>query len=231
MNGDDSLELDANLVVNSSIYSKKKDNVFANHLNEDEMNYSKFKNEQSIDVESSNFHHVQVIDEDVENFTRRLDILVKNFKTDSLKDFMSIKRNLLKEQKNIIGTEKQKSDTIINNKNDEIEKLSFELNNTKNALAREISVKEKISAYLYNYRIKIRNSKLKKSGFSSLKDFLMKKKINAYHFNRLRHYAIMKYKSKAFGLILENYKECKNINIIMIKEKEFQVLIFKYRLN
>jgi hypothetical protein len=227
INGDDSLELDVNIIgnnINHSIYSKKKDNVFANNLNDnDDINYSKFKNEHNT-LDGSNFHHVQVIDEDVENFTRRLDILIKNFRTDSLKDFMGIKRNLLKEQKNVINSEKQKSDHIINQKNEEIDKHTAELNFTKNALCREISVKEKLAAFLYNYRMKIRHLKLKKSGFGGLKNFFIKRKKNAYHFNRLRNYVITKYKSKAYGLIMDNYKDCKNMNIIMIKEREFQVI-------
>jgi hypothetical protein len=30
------------------------------------------------------YHHVQIIDEDVENFKRRLDIMIKNFRTDTM---------------------------------------------------------------------------------------------------------------------------------------------------
>ena len=80
------------------------------------------------------YHHVQIIDEDVENFKRRLDIMVKNFRTDSLNHFMSIKRNLLFEQKSIIESEKKKYDALLSSKSDIIEHLKDDLAKTTAAL-------------------------------------------------------------------------------------------------
>jgi hypothetical protein len=182
-NRDDSMEKDfeavSNIVtnhINNSIYSRKKDtNVFINNnfLNEndeikDNTNNSKYKTKEegSINFDNTdNFHHVQVIDEDVENFTRRLDILLRNFRTDSLKDFMSIKRHLLSEQKNIINCEKEKSDSTIISKNNEIDVLNKLLNITKNNLNKENNTKEKLSLYLYNIRTYMKNKLLKSLGF------------------------------------------------------------------
>ena len=67
------------------------DDLLQNSNNNNEINN---ENNNEINNENNNFHHVQIIDEDVENFKRRLDILIRNFRTDTLKDFMSIKRNL-----------------------------------------------------------------------------------------------------------------------------------------
>lgn len=127
---------------------------------------------------NANFHHVQIIDEDVENFKRKIDILVKNFKTDSLKDFMSIKRHLLIEQKNTIEAEKQKCDALVGAKTDQIEHLKENLEKTRTALNKEIEIKEKLSMHFYNYRTNKKNQNLKKNIFAAINDHYVKKKNN-----------------------------------------------------
>ena len=88
------------------------------HENNDNIN-NNFNNDDNLENDNDNaYHHVQVIDEDVENFKRRLDIMMKNFRTDTLKDFMAIKRNLLIEQKACIENEKQKCDALLSSKSD-----------------------------------------------------------------------------------------------------------------
>ena len=127
---------------------------------------------------NQNFHHVQIIDEDVENFKRKIDILAKNFKTDSLKDFMGIKRNLLLEQKNIIDSEKQKCDALVGAKTDQIEHLKDCLGKTKNFLSKEIEIKEKLSFLFCKYKINRKNNKMKADVFGEIKKYYIRKKIN-----------------------------------------------------
>lgn len=132
--------------------------------------------ENEIQNNESNFHHVQIIDEDVENFKRRLDILVKNFRTDTLKDFMGIKRHLLTEQKSIIDSEKQKCDAMLSSKVDQIEHLKENLAKTKHALSNESEIKDRLGLYLYKLKSNKYNIKLKNKAFFGLKNYFMKKK-------------------------------------------------------
>lgn len=175
--------------INSPIYVKQD---ICNHKNNSDKNrkdsgdkfleLQNFNNCKDDDEDffnkKANFHHVQIIDEDVENFRRKIDILVKNFKTDSLKDFMSIKRHLLIEQKNAIEAEKQKCDSLVGAKTDQIEHLKENLDRTRNALNKEIEIKEKFSLHYYNYRTNKKNQNLKKNIFEAIKKNFIKKKTN-----------------------------------------------------
>ena len=117
-----------------------------NFTNENELN----ENENELNDNNENaYHHIQIIDEDVENFKRRLDIMVKNFRTDTLKDFMAIKRNLLIEQKACIENEKQKCDALLSSKGDLIEHLKDDLAKTQKSLNSQIIIKEKLVEILF----------------------------------------------------------------------------------
>jgi hypothetical protein len=172
---------------------------------------------------TENYHHVQIIDEDVENFKRRLDILLKNFRTDSIKDFMGIKRHLLTEQKNAIGSEKSRSDNIINIKDEQIDRLTYDLNNTTAALNRETSLKERMAIHLYKYKERKYNKDMKTNIFNAFKKFYLKQKKLNDLFNKLRVQAIYNYKLRGFGNLKQNYKEAKMTNVVLLKEKEFQL--------
>ena len=163
---------------NQIFINKKNNNEYADKtLDLHNLNNSK-DNDEDFFNKKDNFHHVQIIDEDVENFKRKIDILVKNFKTDSMKDFMSIKRHLLIEQKNTIESEKQKCDSLVGAKTDQIEHLKENLNRTRNALNKEIEIKEKLSLHFYNYRANKKNQILKNGIFGAIKDHFIRKKNN-----------------------------------------------------
>ena len=155
--------------------SQIKSNINNNNLNNSnftddllqnsEINSNKNKNENN--ENNNNFHHVQIIDEDVENFKRRLDILIRNFRTDTLKDFMSIKRNLLTEQKNVIENEKQKCDALISSKSDLIEHLKDDLALTQKNLNSQIIIKENVVNVIFNQKKKQIFKSFKKFGIQS----------------------------------------------------------------
>ncbi len=164
--------------------SQIKSNINNNNLNnsnftEDllqnsEINSNKNENKNN---ENNNFHHVQIIDEDVENFKRRLDILIRNFRTDTLKDFMSIKRNLLTEQKNVIENEKQKCDALISSKSDLIEHLKDDLALTQKNLNSQIIIKENVVNVIFNQKKNKYLNHLKNLAFNQvLKKYHNKKK-------------------------------------------------------
>lgn len=178
------------------------------------------------EVKDKKYHHVQIIDEDVENFKRRLDIMVKNFRADSLNDFMSIKRNLLSEQKTVIENEKQKFESILSTKTNQIENLKEALSQTKQQLLQEAEMKERLSLQIF----KIKNSKKqnykKKEAFEVIKsNFLFTRKSNKL-INTIRT-NIVEYnlKRKLFKLFVKDFNETKTKRIICEKEDAMNLQI------
>ena len=166
------------------------------------------------------YHHVQVIDEDVENFKRRLDIMVKNFRTDTLKDFMAIKRNLLIEQKTCIENEKQKCDALLSSKSDLIEHLKDDLAKTQKSLNSQIIIKEKLVEILFkkNHDKILKN--LKSLAFHGV--FLKyhnKKKVKKDKIKKMRKKHWDNYKNTFFKNLKQNWREMKIYKIVSVKEK------------
>jgi hypothetical protein len=128
--------------------------IFVSNISHIESNV--LENPNSANINKANtkdgYHHMQIIDEDVENFKRRLDIMIKNFRTDTLKDFMGIKRHLLLEQKSIIDSERQKCEALLAAKTDQIEHLKENLSKAKMAINYENEIKEKMGVYLFKFK-------------------------------------------------------------------------------
>jgi hypothetical protein len=82
------------------------------------------------------YHQLQVIDEDAEHFKAKLDNLINNFRTETLSEFMSIKRNLLEEQTDAIDSETRKYSKLLENRTNELDR-------TKEALAKKIKELER----------------------------------------------------------------------------------------
>ena len=210
--------------------SKIKSNINNNNLNnskftDDLLQKSEInsnKNENKNNENNNNFHHVQIIDEDVENFKRRLDILIRNFRTDTLKDFMSIKRNLLTEQKNVIENEKQKCDALISSKSDLIEHLKDDLALTQKNLNSQIIIKENVVNVIFNQKKNKYLIYLKKLAFINvLKKYHNKKKQKKNQkFNAINKYNL-KLKNFCFETLKKNWKEMKLFKIVSQKENEF----------
>lgn len=91
------------------------------------------------------YHHPQLIDEDVETFKAKLESSILSFKTDALKDFMSIKRNVLQEQSSTIDTERNKYLALLNSKQNEIESLKEDLASS-NKLNDDLRIRSEILA-------------------------------------------------------------------------------------
>jgi hypothetical protein len=187
----------------------------------DESNVARDTGYENIE-ERENFHHPQIIDEDVENFKRRLDITLKNFRTDTMKEFMSIKRHLLVEQKSIVDSEKQKCDALLSSKIDQIEHLKESLAKTKNALTKETEIKEKMGLCLFKLKNTKYIVKFKTAAFTNtIKKYYIRKKKNQTAFNKIRGNLLNKMKLKAFTNIKKNFEEIRVIKLIATKEKEF----------
>lgn len=65
-------------------------------------------------------HHIQILDEDAEHFRNKLDEMINKFKTETMSEFMSMKRGLLEEQQETIDMETQKYTRILENRNTEV---------------------------------------------------------------------------------------------------------------
>lgn len=82
------------------------------------------------------YHQLQVIDEDTEHFKQKLDGLINSFRTETLNEFMSIKRSLLEDQTNAIDGETRKYGKLLENRTNELDK-------TKEALGKKIKELER----------------------------------------------------------------------------------------
>ena len=227
-----------NIELNEDITNTEIQNIEDNHLSKDIKNAENdleneniqninenFSNENNIDnidnIEKDNaYHNVQVIDEDVENFKRRLDIMMKNFRNDTLKDFMAIKRNLLIEQKTCIENEKQKCDALLSSKSDLIEHLKDDFAKTQKALNNQVIIKEKLVEILF----KKNNDKLLKNKKSLafhgvLLKYHNKKKLKKDKIKEMRKKHWDKYKITFFKNLKQNWKDMKIYKIVSVKEK------------
>ena len=224
-----------NIELNEDIINTEMQNIEDNHLGTEIKNTENdlenqtnenicenFNNENNIDnIENDNaYHHVQVIDEDVENFKRRLDIMMKNFRTDTLKDFMSIKRNLLIEQKTCIENEKQKCDALLSSKSDLIEHLKDDLAKTQKALNNQIIIKEKLVEILFKKNHdKLLKSKKSLAFHGVLLKYHNKKKVKKDKIKEMRKKHWDNYKITFFKNLKQNWKDMKIYKIVSVKEK------------
>ena len=193
-----------------------------------ELNENDISNIPQVSGQDSNnnketYHHIQIIDEDVENFKRRLDIMIKNFRTDTLKDFMSIKRNLLIEQKSVIESERQKCDALLSTKSDLIEHLKDDLAKTQKLLNSQIIIKERINDIIFRQKFNSYSKKLKSLAFYNvLKKYHDKKKLKKDKEKKIKKRYNDNLKHFIFDNLKRNWKEMKIYKIVSAKEKECQ---------
>ena len=189
-----------------------------NFSNENDLNDN---NDNELNDNNENaYHHIQIIDEDVENFKRRLDIMVKNFRTDTLKDFMAIKRNLLIEQKACIENEKQKCDALLSSKGDLIEHLKDDLAKPQKSLNNQIIIKEKLVEILYKKNHDKILKRYKSLAFNGvLMKYHLKKKSKKDKIKKCRQNYWNKYKTIFFKNLKQNWREMQIYKVVSVKEK------------
>ena len=215
-------------ILNSEPKEEALNQIIQNNTehNLEEINFS---NENDLNDNNGNelndnnenaYHHIQIIDEDVENFKRRLDIMVKNFRTDTLKDFMAIKRNLLIEQKACIENEKQKCDALLSSKGDLIEHLKDDLAKTQKSLNNQIIIKEKLVEILYKKNHDKILKRYKSLAFNGvLMKYHLKKKSKKDKIKKCRQNYWNKYKTIFFKNLKQNWREMQIYKVVSVKEK------------
>ena len=214
--------LNNNIVNNPSEIKEDIINTNSNNNFEEEINLTN-ENESlnnNNELNDNGYHHVQIIDEDVENFKRRLDIMVKNFRTDTLKDFMAIKRNLLIEQKTCIENEKQKCEALLSSKGDLIEHLKDDLAKTQKALNNQIIIKEKLVEILFKKNHDKILKRYKSLAFHNvLMKYHLKKKAKKDKIKLCRKKYWNSFKTTFFKNLKQNWLDMKIYKIVSVKEK------------
>jgi hypothetical protein len=146
--------------------------------------------------------------------------MVKNFRTDTLKDFMAIKRNLLIEQKTCIENEKQKCEALLSSKGDLIEHLKDDLAKTQKALNNQIIIKEKLVEILFKKNHDKILKKYKSLAFHNvLMKYHLKKKSKKDKIKTCRKNYWDNYKKIFFRNLKQNWRDMKIFKIVSVKEK------------
>ena len=169
-------------------------------------------------------HHPQMIDEDVETFTHKLDTLILTFRTDSLKEFMRIKRNVLTEQSQKIEAEKNRCAALLSSKQDELERTKDELVLASGQAKRATTQVERLAAYLkkYNRHRVVFFYKV----FAGWRDILQQKKQHKRTMEmRLSHHK-KQVKAMAFGGWKRDYTIYKKKKNKEQEEQRIKVLLF-----
>ena len=147
-------------------------------------------------------HHPQVIDQDVENFTTRLDTLICQFRNESLKEFLTVKRSILHEQIHTIENEKKRSSALLSTKQDELQHLSENLNALQKSYNKSESQKEALSLLLASTKLHTLALCLKVKSFKSWFAFHKSKQhkrktyklIQKYHRRAIINYVYLPWK-------------------------------------
>lgn len=93
----------------------------------------------------------QMVDEDVTVFTNKLDSLILSFRTESLKEFIKMKRNILVEQAQRIDAARKNCDALLSSKQDELERTKDDLATTAAQSKRSSLQVEKLTSHLKKY--------------------------------------------------------------------------------
>ena len=79
-------------------------------------------------------HQPHIIDQDVEDFTTKLDLLVAQFRNESVREFLTVKRAILHEQISTIEGERKRCNAQLALKQDELEHMKEQLAITTSAM-------------------------------------------------------------------------------------------------
>lgn len=159
--------------------------------------------------QEQSYHHPQLIDEDVETFKAKLEASILSFKTEALKDFMSIKRNVLQEQSSTIDTERNKYNALLNSKQNEIETLKEELASA-NKLNDDLRIRSEILALMAGKNKSMMRLKVVQyKAFKALKDYAGFKKYSKNILQAKERENKLKMKRRVFQGWGKHWKEWK----------------------
>ena len=132
------------------------------------------------DIAKASSHHPILIDEDITNFTTCIDTVLSSFRGQALKDFITIKRNLLLEQSVTIQKEQEKFNLLLATKENEYEKLREEFVNLNIRKQNLDLILDKLSLYSKKMKIKTYSNIVLSKVFQHLKQYSETKKHNKY---------------------------------------------------
>ena len=128
---------------------------------------------------------------------------------------MTIKRNLLIEQKSVIESEKQKCDALLSSKSDLVEHLKDDLAKTQKLLNNQIIIKEKVTDVIFRQKYGKYQRNLKVLAFNGvLKKYHDKKKNKKNNEKKIRDTYHSHLKNRIFTFLKKNWKESKIFKIV-----------------
>jgi hypothetical protein len=89
-----------------------------------------------------------LLDEDVNNFTKRLELMLTHFKTESVSDFIAFKKQILNDQTTKIEKERKNADTLVSQKHKELTMIKEQMEETRRCNAKLESMNDAISLQL-----------------------------------------------------------------------------------
>jgi centrosomal protein POC5 len=113
-----------------------------------------------------------MIDQDVEDFTIRLDSLVSTFRNESVKEFLAMKRAVLHDQLTTIDTEKKRCNALLCAKQDEIEHLKEKLQTSLATCEHYDKQRNSLAVTTGLLRTKLTCAKLTSTTFKAWREFL-----------------------------------------------------------
>lgn len=137
-------------------------------------------------VQPSSRYQPQMIDQDVEDFTTKLDSLVSTFRNESVKEFLSMKRAVLHDQLTTIDTEKKRCNALLCAKQDEIEHLKEKLQTTLVTCETYDKQRNSLAVTAGLLRAKLVSAKLTAMTFKGWREFFARKKTE-HQLTRVAH--------------------------------------------
>lgn len=237
-----SIQQDNNRIQYSTKHIKKKNNNSSNNNNIKEQraqlkkiinnlaedNFTNLEiNDDSLILHSNEnnytYYQEQIIDEDIEIFKKRFNIMLKNFKNETLQEIVGLKRNMSIKQNKIIESEKQKYEAILIAKEDRINNLQEDQKQTNQKLNIHIAIKEKLTMLqLKDMQMKYQHH-LKQLAFGSIlkKHYEMKKDKKNKEAILNKDYQC-RLKKRVLMYLTTNHKEMQLSKLLSSKDNEWE---------
>jgi hypothetical protein len=141
-----------------------------------------------------------MVDEDVTAFTNKLGSLISSFHTESLNEFIKMKRNILVEQAQRIETARKNCDALLSSKQDELERVKDELEITSIQSKRSTAQIERLCSHLkkFNKRSVVQYHK----ALTGWKELISKKK----RYKQVINIGLWQYNKVLKGTALSRWK-------------------------
>jgi hypothetical protein len=138
----------------SNIKSHESNAIQGSHPSTSQIQFNTFNNNKNAQLTLDlNCHVPEVVDSDVENFKSNMESLIVSFRNKSLQEFIQIKREMLLHQSSVIEGERNKCNSLLQNKQNQIQILKQELQSLGEKLHNREAQMQGMGNNLCNYRL------------------------------------------------------------------------------